>query len=114
MMENQNSIQLGEMKGFTDRLFDTLRRSGVESLSVPQNFYWTVHSSDAFALAEAPAPTMGDIWDDLADLRWELVDTPDEAVTLWHACDHLAGLFKAIASADIDGRLKNSKAGSRK
>jgi hypothetical protein len=107
-MEMPNSIQLSEIKGFTDRLFDILRRSGIESVSVPQNFYWTVHSSDAFASAEPPAPTMGDIWDDLADLKWELVGTPDEAVSLWHACDHLAGLMKAIASADIDGQFKKS------
>ena len=114
-MENQNSIRLDEMKGFADRLFDVLRRSGFESISVPQNVYWTVHSSDAFALAEAPSPTMGDVWDDVSDLRSELVDAYDETVCVWHVCEHLGGLLKALAAADINGELtKKVRRGGRR
>ncbi|SDO52184.1 hypothetical protein [Phyllobacterium sp. OV277] len=103
-MNAGNSIELSELKGLTNRLFDLLEQARIERIPVTQNQYWSVFAADAFALDGPPSPTMGDVWDDWEDLRSEVAGQIPETTTIfWHAFDHLSGLMKAVAYADLQG-----------
>jgi hypothetical protein len=106
MKPNQTSIELSELKALTNRLFETLEQAGVDRIPVTQNQYWTVFVSEAFGSGEAPEPTMSDVLDDLADLRSEVMqEDPETTLVAWHAFEHLSGLMKFVARADLDGNL---------
>ena len=68
-MAKSDTIEIAELKRLIDHLFEYLMRSGVDRVPVTQNFYWTVFVDDAFNLPDTPAPMMGDVLDDLEDLR---------------------------------------------
>jgi hypothetical protein len=58
----------------------------------------------AFNLYEDASPLVGDLAEDLEDLRTEVTNLrAGEHVIFWHAFDHLSGLLKFIASADLAG-----------
>jgi len=103
---NQTSIELCELKALTSRLFETLEHAGIDRIPVKQNLYWTVFVSEAFGSGEPPQATMGDVLDDLADLRSEVMNQdPETTLIAWHAFEHLFGLMKFVAHADLDGGL---------
>ncbi|NGN40661.1 hypothetical protein G6N74_06255 [Mesorhizobium sp. CGMCC 1.15528] len=106
MKPNEKSIELSELKALTNRLFESLEHAGVDRIPVTQNQYWTVFVSEAFGSAEPPQATMSDVLDDLADLRSEVTDEDQETTLIaWHAFEHLSGLMKFVAHADLDGSL---------
>jgi len=104
----EKSIELSELKALTNRLFETLEQAGIDRIPVTQNLYWTVFASEAFGSGEPPQATMGDVLDDLADLRSEVMNEDPETTIAWHAFEHLSGLMKFIAHADLDGGLTSS------
>lgn len=105
-MDLDKSIRLSELRTLANGLFDILEEKGIDLIPVTQGSYWTVFFSEAFSSDSPPAPTMSDVWDDLMDLRSEVVNqTPDGIVTFWHAFEHLSGLMKFIAHADLERQL---------
>ena len=110
-MSATKSIMLSELRGLTDQVFDFLAKAGIEHVPVNQNFYWTIAADAAFTSIEPPSPSMGDILDDLSDLRSEVVDqTPETTAIIWHAFEHLSGLMKFVAYADLGGQLTSEAA----
>jgi hypothetical protein len=98
------TIALSEIKSLAVRLFETLEERGFTHAKVPNPQYWTV-SLDAFE-TDQPQPTMGDVWDDLHDLKGEMAPEDDEhEVIIWHAFHHLSGLTQFISNADMNGEL---------
>ncbi|MEI5677529.1 MULTISPECIES: hypothetical protein [unclassified Mesorhizobium] len=113
MKPNEKSIELSELKALTNRLFESLEQAGIDRIPVKQNLYWTVFVSEAFGSAEPPQATMSDVLDDLADLRSEVVGQSSETTLIaWHAFEHLSGLMKFVAQADLDGDLTSALANS--
>ena len=99
-----DTIALSEIKSLALKLFDAVEAKGVTHVKVPSPQYWTV-SPDAFE-AEQPEALLGDVWDDLQDLRLELIPEDDEReLSIWHAFHHLSGLMELIAHADNSGEL---------
>jgi hypothetical protein len=94
-MTQIDSIDVAELRELADCLFRGLEEAGVDRIAVIQNLYWTVVPDQAFNLYEDASPLVGDLAEDLEDLRTE--------VTNLRAGEHLSGLLKFIASADLDG-----------
>jgi hypothetical protein len=105
MMEASQSIDLTELRRLSDALFARLERDGVRSVNVASPHYWTVFADDAFGMDKTPDLVIGDVLDDLRDLRRDLHAAGDEAFTPWHAFHHLSGLMLMIAAADMQGSL---------
>ena len=105
MMEANHSIDLTELRRLSDALFARLERSGVHSVAVASPHYWTVFADDAFTMDKTPDLVIGDVLDDMRDLRRDLDAAGDEAFTPWHAFHHLSGLLLMIAAADMQGSL---------
>jgi len=103
-MTQIDSINVAELRELADCLFRGLEEAGVDRIAVIQNLYWTVVPDRAFNLYEDASPLVGDLAEDLEDLRAEVANLrTGEYVIFWHAFDHLSGLLKFIASADLDG-----------
>ena len=103
-MSTSGTIDVSKLKGIIESLFGELAKAGVEHIDVPQ-YYRTVQVLNAFAADADAEATLGDLWDDLHDLKLDVSRPDDEVVIFWHASEHLAGLIKAIAYADLEGRL---------
>jgi hypothetical protein len=96
-------VNAKEIRRLAIRLFDLLETKGISQIRVEDSQYWTVFP-EAKESAERPSPVMGDVMDDLEDLRAEAAGTA-ESLVVWHAFNHLAGLMKLIARADMNGDL---------
>ena len=96
-------VDMNEIRHLSARLFDLLEQRGVTQISVEDAQYWTIFP-EAREPAEKPSPLMGDVMDDLEDLRAEASGSA-ETLVVWHAFNHLAGLMKLIARADMNGDL---------
>ncbi len=106
MMEASQSIDLTELRRLSDALFARLEREGVRRVNVASPHYWTVFADDAFGIDTTPDLVIGDVLDDLRDLRRDAgTAAGDEAFTPWHAFHHLSGLMLMIAAADMQGAL---------
>ena len=105
MMEANRNIDLTELRKLSDALFARLEREGVRSVYVASPHYCTVFADDAFGMDKAPDLVIGDVLDDLRDLRRDADASADNGFTPWHAFHHLSGLMLMIAAADMRGSL---------
>ncbi|TJV22610.1 MAG: hypothetical protein E5Y04_21575 [Mesorhizobium sp.] len=96
-------IKISELRHLTNSLFDCLEGQGVDGIHVRQSQYWKVYFADAFEVGP-PTLVMGDVYDDLNDMRAEVHGTNDDT-TLWHAFMHLSGLINIVAYAAENGDL---------
>lgn len=96
-------IDTAEIGRLASRLFDLLEKRGATQVRVEDPRYWAV-LPDAREPVKAPSPVMGDVMDDLTDLRAEAAEVA-ELLVVWHAFNHLAGLIRMIARADMNGDL---------
>jgi hypothetical protein len=96
-------VDTKEIRQLSAQLFDLLEQRGATQIRVEDAQYWTVFP-EAREPVEKPSPVMGDVMDDLEDLRAEASGSA-ETLVVWHAFNHLAGLMKLIARADMNGDL---------
>lgn len=99
-MRVESTIDVRELKELSSRVLDALLENGIEKIEVDQPQYWAVDPQDSFRLSRAPDLLVGNVWDDLGDLRVEVEGSVAD-LSVWHACDHLAGLIKLVAAADL-------------
>jgi hypothetical protein len=104
-MRQHETIDLAELRRLSDRLFARLEQGGVQQVSVKNPHYWTIFADAAFDLEKPPEPVIGDVFDDLRDVRRDAGTPEAEAVILWHAFHHLSGLMLFLANADMQGEL---------
>jgi len=97
-------IKISELRQLTNSLFDSLEGQGVDGIRVRQSHYWKIYFTDAFEPG-APALVMGDVHDDLNDVRAEVEKAPDDEPISWHAFMHLSGLINLVACAAENGDL---------
>ena len=110
-MEATEFIELAELRGLSNRLFERLERMGYDRVGVPKSHcYWMIFVDQAFRIEKAPEIVVGNVLDDLGDVRREASTPDDEHMTPWHAFHHLAGLMLTIANADMQGGLISAPA----
>ncbi|RUW86916.1 MAG: hypothetical protein EOS71_02810 [Mesorhizobium sp.] len=102
-------VKIPELRQLTNSLFDGLEDQGIDSIHVAQSQYWKVYFTDAFQ-AETPTCVMGDVYDDLNDVRAEVDKAREDETISWHAFMHLAGLINLVAYAAENGELVKSAA----
>ena len=97
------AIKISELRELANGLFDLLEGQGVDRIDVRQSRYWKVFFTDTFDLSP-PALMMGDVFDDLKDVRAEVKDSNNDSIA-WHAFMHLSGLMNFVAYAAESGDL---------
>lgn len=95
------AIKISELRELANSLFDLLEGQGVDRIDVKQSQYWKVYFADAFDLSP-PALVMGDVHDDLNDVRAEVKGSNDHVIA-WHAFMHLSGLMNFVAYSGESG-----------
>ena len=102
-MRQNETIDLSELRKLSDRLFDRLERNGIHQVGVKGRDYWTIFADEAFNVDKVPELVIGDVFDDMRDIRKNAEAPEDEAIAFWHAFHHLSGLMLFLANADMRG-----------
>lgn len=113
MTMQDQTIDVGELRGLSDTLFRRLEDRGIRQIRVKNALYWTISPDAAFNMDQPPEPIVGEVFDDMGGVRSEAATAHGEPVSLWHAFHHLAGLMTLIANADLhDGLVAAPAEGS--
>jgi hypothetical protein len=105
MMTETDTIDISELRRLSDTLFRRLEQQGVRRIDVKEPIYWMIFPDAAFNPYKQPELLMGNVFDDMSDLRSEAGAPDEEFVSFWHAFHHLSGLMLFLANADLQGGL---------
>jgi hypothetical protein len=105
MMRRDETIELTELRMLSDTPFRRLEQYGVRQIGVKNRHHRMIFPDAAFNLDQPPELVLGDVFDDLRDVRSEAGAPEEEAVIFWHAFHHLSGLMLFLANADMQGDL---------
>lgn len=100
-------LTIAELRDWSAAIFDAVEASGVKHLDVEGRWYWSLPSDQVWG-ASPPKAEMGDLADDMADIRRNLADDAEtRAAYPWHALDHFMGVLTCL-SAELKGfRFEN-------
>ena len=98
------TISVEEITSLVTVALRRLAETGRSEITVPISNYWAIPSSECFATDGGNVIVLGDVWDDLEDLRKEALGAADD-FNGWHAFDHIAGLMKLISYSELHQRL---------
>jgi hypothetical protein len=107
---NAERISIREIGRLARGVFESLEQAGIEEVNVDGAQYWCVFPADSFA-SQRPDLTMGDVVDDLKDLRSEVDDpeSPLKTTSPWHALHHLHGIVGYLAAKAIAYELPDQR-----
>lgn len=95
-----NSLNISDLRSAFDRLLDAVEDTFGPELSLPVDYYWSVSLDASFDLERTPALDVGQVSDDLESIREQARASSSEMTVIWHECEHLAGLLRAISFLD--------------
>jgi hypothetical protein len=102
-MDGSAEVSVAELRAAAERLFAAAERRFGSQIRVGGDHYWSIWPTEAFnPKAEAPV-LVGDLSDDLAEVR-ELLERKDPAEDddlLWHDLHHFIGVLTRLA--DLPG-----------
>jgi hypothetical protein len=107
----KDQIQVSELRSLAEGIFTDLEESGIQTITMDHDYYWHVHDTDAFGMAENPQLACGQLFDDIVDIRGELAELAVGAraggyFNSQHALSHLAPMLNYIAFRLTSGGLK--------
>ena len=88
------------------RTLDAIEAKFGHELAFDVDYYWNVPLTQAYRLDLEPDLDMGQVSDDSKSVG-DLAASTDE-IAIWHECQHLAGVLRAIAQEDIELPRLNS------
>ncbi len=100
---SETMVTISEMRRWANSVFDAVEAQGHSFVDLQGRNYWVLNSEEIWS-AEPPDALLGDLRDDLEDIRNDL-NEPDLAVRAtfaWHTLDHLIGTLNKL-SADLKG-----------
>ncbi|HEY9409118.1 MAG TPA: hypothetical protein VIP77_06020 [Jiangellaceae bacterium] len=95
-----SSLNIGDLRTAFDRLLDAVEDTFGPELSLPVDHYWGVSLGAVFDLERTPELDVGQVSDDLESIRELARASSSEMTVIWHECEHVAGLLRAISFLD--------------
>ncbi|WP_428032407.1 hypothetical protein [Ancylobacter sp.] len=93
------SLAVADVKLWAATIISALERSGIATVPLIQPYYHTA-IGNIFDLTKDAEWGVGDVVDDIADLRSEIASyTANEGMVLWHALEHLQGVLGLLVHA---------------
>ena len=93
----EHSLAIAEVKIWAETLFSALERSGITTVPINDQYYRAV-AGNIFDLSENDEWGVGDVCDDICDLRSAMADyNANEGMVLWDALEHLQGIVGFLA-----------------
>lgn len=93
-------LRVSDLRVAMSRLLDAIEDELGAIVHLDDDYYWNVSLSAATAVYTTPELDMGSVVDDAASVK-EFASRRDEYVSIWHECDHLAGVLRAMARLDL-------------
>ena len=84
-----------------ERLLDAIEERFGPEIDLPVDFYWNVPNFAAYKVEEVPTLDVGSVVDDVRSLSEYGSESADEHTAVWHECEHVAGVLRAIAQVDM-------------
>jgi len=98
------TVSVVEIRNWFGAALDTVERNHGPEVQLEQLPYWQVASPDAFDLSVAPELIVGDLADDVNDIRKDVgVPVDERSIYAWHLLDHLKGVLVALSASEHPG-----------
>jgi hypothetical protein len=94
------ALELPLLRRQLNRLLVLLEERGGATVQLREELYWVLETSEMFSLESVPAPSAGQLSDDIDELT-AMASRPDDILVPWHDLKHLIGLLEALASRDL-------------
>ena len=99
----ESIVAVSEIRRWANSVLDAVESQGRLTVDLQRRNYWVLNSEEIWT-SEPPEALLGDLNDDLEDIRNDL-SKPDLAireVLAWHTLDHLIRALSKL-SADLKG-----------
>jgi hypothetical protein len=107
-------LSISEIRSWVTATLDAVEHKWGPQVELPSTFYWATNFREAFDLNARLEPTMGDLADDVSDIRKDLAGEIEERVlTAWHTLEHLKGILGALAALDYSNHTEPSQTKGR-
>jgi hypothetical protein len=91
-------VRVDELRAVMTLLLDAVESRFGAVVDLRADHYWLIGGGEAFDLTEAPELSVGQLSDDVAELRHILAGGEP---LLWHDVAHVAGIIQRLASLDL-------------
>jgi hypothetical protein len=98
-VERDPSIEIADLRAATTAILDAVERRMGSSVRLGADHYWLIPPSAAFAMENEPALEVGQLTDDVAELRASL--GRDDDLVIWHDLQHVIAVLQRLASLDL-------------
>jgi hypothetical protein len=99
-MSGATEIDLRELRDALDRVLEAAAAKFGATIDLGGDHYWTVAPKAAFDVtAEVPDPTVGQLSDDVQEIRRLITDR--DPVSVWHDLAHIIGVLNRLAAMDL-------------
>jgi len=95
------SLNVAQLRLAVGRLLDAIEHQLGDEVTFGVDHYWNVPNTAAYDPHSQPELDMGQVSDDVKSVRDFSATSVDEPVAIWHECEHIAGVFRAIAKTDL-------------
>ncbi len=84
-------------------ILDEIERTHGAEIDLDADHYWDIDAESAFDMDSDPVPTVGQLSDDVDELRELISERADREVMVWHDLAHVVGILKRFAALDTPG-----------
>ena len=93
-------ISVAQLQAVFELLIKKLKEDGLKTITLDQDYYWTISGREKYDFDSAPEPAVGSLYDDLAELTKTTLD-PDRMTYL--EFDRIAALLNYISERQMPG-----------
>lgn len=91
------TLHVDDLRRVANRIFTAVERSYGSSIDLDEDYYWHLDVDDAYDMSAAPTINLvGQVTDDVAELRAFIASDDDTIDSLWHELNHLIGVLRVI------------------
>ena len=97
------TLPIAALRAATARLLDEVEKKLGSEVLLEDDFYWNVPLGEAPDVHGEPRLDLGSVVDDAESVCDFAAQGRDELVSIWHECEHIAGVLRSIARLDLTG-----------
>jgi hypothetical protein len=91
------TLQVDDLRRAANRIFAALERNYGKSIDLDEDYYWHLDVDDAYEMSAVPTiDLVGQVTDDVAELRAFVASDNNEVDSIWHELNHLIGVLRVI------------------
>jgi hypothetical protein len=100
-MESTGVVKVADLRTALQRLLDAIEEQIGSEIDLATDFYWNVPNQAAYQVDADPELDVGSVFDDVQSVSDYASGDANEPTIIWHECEHLAGVLRAIANLEM-------------